>query len=148
MATLLSGRCLCGAVRFAVSGKLGPVTHCYCGTCRRAQGGAGTTAAPVRRKYFELLAGAASVAEYESSPGKRRCFCRTCGSPLWSRREDMPDVLRLRLGALDGDPGRRPAAHVWVSEKAPWVEITDALPRSATDGAELERLLPSRRRSE
>jgi hypothetical protein len=38
---------------------------------------------------------------------------------------------------LDGDPGRRPAAHIWVSEKAVWVEITDDLPCSPTNGAEL-----------
>ena len=141
---MLSGSCLCGAVRFTVSGKLGPVTHCYCETCRKAQGTAYTTVAPLRRKYFQLLSGADSIAEYESSPGKRRCFCRTCGSPLWSKREDTPDILRLRLGVLDGDPGRRPAAHIWVSEKAVWCEITDDLPRSPTNGAELEQAAATR----
>src|SRR5260221_650065 len=91
------------------------------------------------RAAHRRRSGADSIAEYESSPGKRRCFCRTCGSPLWSKREDTPDILRLRLGVLDGDPGRRPAAHIWVSEKAVWCEITDDLPRSQTNGAELEQ---------
>jgi hypothetical protein len=135
---MLTGGCLCGAVRFAAHGKLGLVAHCHCHTCRKAQGGAFVTNAPLRRKYFELLAGADSVVEYQSSPGKWRCFCRTCGSPLWSRRANDPDIVRLRLGTLDGDPERRPAVHVWVSEKAPWFEITDDLPRSPTDGAELQ----------
>jgi hypothetical protein len=143
---VLTGSCLCGAVRFTVSGKLGPVIHCHCESCRKAQGGAFVTNAPVRRKYLTLVTGADSVAAYESSPGKQRTFCRTCGSPLWSERRDAPDVVRLRLGLLDGDPGRRPAAHIWVGEKAPWFEITDDLPRSATDGTELERQLPSRAR--
>jgi hypothetical protein len=142
---MLTGSCLCGAVRFTVNGKLGPVIHCHCGTCRKAQGAAFMTSAPVRRKYFALVAGADSVTAYESSPGKQRCFCRTCGSPLWSTREDTPDILRLRLGLLDGDPSRRPAAHIWVGDKAPWCEITDDLPRSAADGTELERLLPRAR---
>ncbi len=140
---MLTGGCLCGAVRFTVSGKLGPMTFCYCESCRKVQGNAFVTSAPVRRKYFELLSGADRITEYESSPGKKRCFCRICGSPLWSKREDTPGILRLRVGALDGDPGRRPAAHIFVSEKAPWFEITDDLPRSPTDGRELERAAAS-----
>ncbi len=134
----LTGSCLCGAVRFAIHGKLGPAANCHCGTCRKAQGGAFVSNAPVRRKYFELRAGGDAVTEYQSSPGKWRGFCRTCGSPVWSRRESDPDILRLRLGTIDGDPGRPPLAHIWVSEKAPWFEITDDLPQAPTDGAELQ----------
>jgi hypothetical protein len=126
---MLSGSCLCGRVRYAIHGKVGPVGHCHCVTCRKAQGGPFVTNAPVRTKYFRLLSGSDAVAEYESSPGKRRCFCRICGSPLWSRRESEADIVRIRLGLLDGDPERRPAGHVWVSEKAPWYEITDTLPQ-------------------
>jgi hypothetical protein len=37
----------------------------------------------------------------------------------------------LPLGTLDDDPGVRPSAHVWVSSKAPWWEITDDLPQHA-----------------
>jgi len=127
---MLSGSCLCGAIRYEIDGKIGPVGHCHCVTCRKAQGGAFVTNAPVRSKYFRLTSGADSVAEFESSSGKKRCFCRTCGSPLWSHRESEPEIVRIRLGLLDSDPERRPLAHVWVSEKAPWYDITDDLPRS------------------
>jgi len=37
----------------------------------------------------------------------------------------------------------RPLAHIWVSEKAPWFEITDDLPRSERGGEELEAALKS-----
>ena len=136
--TTLSGSCLCGLVRYEIRGKIGPVTHCHCRTCRKAQGGAFVTSAPVRTKYFHLLSGAELVAEFASSPGKTRCFCRRCGAPLWSRREALPDVIRLRLGLLDSDPERRPVAHIWVGEKASWYEITDDLLQSPGDGEELE----------
>src|SRR5262249_2554110 len=129
----LTGSCLCGRVRYEIDGKLGPVVHCHCVSCRKAQGGAFTSGAPGRLKYFRLRSGADAVAEFESSPGKRRCFCRSCGAPLWSRRDAEPDSLRIRLGLLDDDPGRRPLGHVWVGEKAPWYEIADDLPR-AEDG--------------
>jgi hypothetical protein len=144
---MLTGSCLCGAVRYEIDGKIGPVAHCHCITCRKAQGGAFVTNAPVRKKYFRLTSGDDSVVEFESSPGKQRCFCRVCGSPLWSRRESAPDTIRIRLGLLDTDPGRRPLAHVWVAEKAPWYDITDDLPRSPGSGEELEARLKSTSRS-
>jgi hypothetical protein len=136
---MLTGSCLCGRVAYAVDGKVGPFAFCHCATCQKAQGGPFVIAAPVRRQYFRLLSDEDVVSEYESSPGKKRCFCRVCGSPVWSRRDDDPGVLRLRLGLLDGDPERRPLAHVFVGEKAPWFEITDDLPRSQGNGDDLPR---------
>jgi hypothetical protein len=134
---MLTGRCLCGRVRYEIRGKIGPVANCHCVSCRKAQGAAFATNAPVRAKYFELVSGADCVAEFESSPGKMRCFCKTCGSPLWSKRATDPDTIRIRLGLLDADPERRPFSHVWVSEKAPWYEIGDALPQSHGNGDDL-----------
>lgn len=37
--------------------------------------------------------------------------------------------IRLRLGTLDSDPETTPAAHVFVSFKAPWTVISDDLPQ-------------------
>jgi hypothetical protein len=127
----LTGGCLCGGVRFRVSGKLGPAGYCHCQQCRRATGSAFASNAPARTQYFALTSGAELVTEYESSPGKFRAFCSRCGSPLYSRSDDDPELRRLRLGTFDGDPGRRPLAHFWTGSKAPWHEITDSLPQYA-----------------
>lgn len=129
--TPLTGGCLCGAVRYELRGPLGPIVMCHCGQCRKAQGGAFAVNAPVAREDFRLLAGEAELKGYESSPGKWRSFCGRCGSPIHSRRDDRPEVLRLRLGSLDGTPPGRPAAHIHVASKAGWWRIDDALPRHA-----------------
>jgi hypothetical protein len=118
-------------VRFRITGKLGPAGYCHCKMCQRASGSAFAANAPVRTRYFEIGSGAELVSEYESSPGKFRAFCRRCGSPLYSRRDAEPEIRRIRLGTLDGDPGRRPLAHFWVSARAPWHAIEDALPQYA-----------------
>jgi hypothetical protein len=132
MTTTIRGSCLCGAVRYEVDGDLGPVALCHCGMCRKAGGTAFATNASVARAAFRLVAGADRVERYASSPGKRRCFCRTCGSPLFSESDDAPDQVRLRLGLLDDDPGVRPAFHWAVESKAPWWHIHDDLPQLAT----------------
>ena len=102
---MLTGSCLCGRVTYEVDGKLGVVTYCHCDVCQKAQGGAFVVAAPARRKYFRLVTGADAIADYESSPGKHRHFCRYCGTPLWSRggeRRPRPAPRRSRLGERQG----------------------------------------------
>ena len=131
----ITGRCLCGAVRFAIRGQLGPVIYCHCSQCRRASGSAFAANAPVRARYLEFESGRDVLREYESSPGKFRAFCSRCGSPIYSRLASDPESFRIRLGTLDGDPGRRPLSHFWVGSKAVWHEITDALPQNAGDVA-------------
>ena len=83
----------------------------------------------VKSDDMHLVSGADELNEYESSPGKKRCFCPTCGSHVFARYDADPGTLVLRMGTLDGDPGVRPAGHIWVSDKAPWYEIHDPLPR-------------------
>ena len=129
MATVVRGSCLCGGVRYEVDGPFGPVALCHCGMCRKATGTAFATHATVPRAAFRLVAGAALVRRYPSSPGQRRCFCATCGSPLFGESDEAPDDVRLRLGLLDDDPGVRPAYHWAVDYKAPWWHISDELPQ-------------------
>ncbi len=126
---MISGSCLCGSVRFRIEGKLGPVGYCHCSQCRKASGTAFAANADVRRADITFDAGLDRVREYESSPGKFRAFCSACGSPVYSRTAADAGRLRVRLGLLDGDPGRRGLAHCWVASKAPWFEITDQLPQ-------------------
>jgi len=127
-----TGSCLCHGVRYEVTGPLGPVALCHCSMCRKATGSAFASNAAVAVADFRIVAGAELVASYESSPGKFRHFCRTCGAPLFSRDPKMPEHVRIRLGGLDDDPGVRPAFHYGVESKAPWFEITDPLPQLAT----------------
>jgi hypothetical protein len=126
---MLAGGCLCGGVRFRITGKIGPAVYCHCKQCQRASGSAFAANAPARTRYFELTSGDDLVSEYESSAGKYRAFCRRCGSPVYSRRDSEPDIKRIRLGTLDSDPERRPLAHMWVISKAPWHSIEDSLPQ-------------------
>jgi len=130
---MLSGQCLCGTVCFQIDGKLGPLVYCHCSMCQRANGSAFSANASVRERYMRWLSGRAAITEYESSPGKFRAFCSVCGSPIYSRRTAEPESLRVRLGTIDGDPGRRPLAHFWVASKASWFEITDDLPQYPED---------------
>jgi hypothetical protein len=126
---VLHGSCLCGGVRYEISGALTTPLYCHCSMCRKAHGTAFRSRAGVRAADFKWVQGEELVRYYESSPGTHRGFCSVCGSPLLSRFDNRPEVFGLPLGALDDDPGVKPQYHVHVASKAPWFDITDSLPQ-------------------
>lgn len=127
---MLEGSCACGQVSYKIQGQLrGPVTYCHCWRCRKHSGSSFGTTAAVRASEFEVRTGEQLLSSWESSPGVHRFFARCCGSPLFKRHDHMPQILGLRLGTLDTDPGRRVEMHFMVGSKAPWVEIQDTLPQ-------------------
>jgi hypothetical protein len=126
---MLQGSCLCGAVRYEVEGELGPIVLCHCSMCRKAQGSAFAATAPVEAARFRVVSGADALTGYASSPQKRRWFCSRCGSPIYSRHDARPEVVRLRIGTLDTRIAARPSAHIHVASKSEWFEILDDRPR-------------------
>jgi hypothetical protein len=80
-----SGRCLCGAVRFAYDGTENWRAHCHCESCRRATASPMTTFLGVSDGRWRWTG--AEPAAYVSSPGVTRSFCATCGSPVGFRAE-------------------------------------------------------------
>src|SRR5262249_14449684 len=126
---MIKGSCLCGGVQYEIETDLGPVTNCHCSQCRKASGAAFASNASVPTEAFRFVSGAELLREGESSPGKRRCFCGRCGSPILKRNDDHPESVRLRLGTLDNDPRIKPSRNIFTGSKAPWFDITDSLPR-------------------
>ena len=125
---MITGSCLCGGIRFEVDGPLEPIQVCHCGQCRKAQGTAFATNIPVAESHFRLLTGQDLMNSFSSSPGKQRCFCSRCGSPIFSCNERIPGVLRVRAGTLDGELDTRLQAHFFTAHKANWFDIDDGLP--------------------
>lgn len=123
----IKGSCLCGTVGYEITGSLGVTGHCHCSICRKSHGAAFATWAGVNPDQFRWTSGADFVERYQSSPGRERCFCRKCGSPLVATHYGK--VTEVVLGTVDGDPGVRPGEHIFVGSKAPWNEIADALPQ-------------------
>jgi hypothetical protein len=125
--TVLHGSCLCGGVKYEISGPLLRAMHCHCSMCRKVQGAAFRSLARVRAGALRWVQGEELIKYFESSPGFFRGFCSMCGSPIANKRG--PDEIGIALGTLDDDPGLRPERHIYVASKAPWFEITDDLPQ-------------------
>lgn len=124
-----TGSCLCKKVQFLITGKIEDIIYCHCSLCRKAQGSAFATNGNVKASDFKFIAGEGLLTGFEASQGKIKYFCQHCGSPIISKNVVNPDVVRVRLGVLDSDILEKPQAHIFVSSKAAWDEISDELPR-------------------
>ena len=126
---MYKGGCLCGAVRFFITGPIRNIVYCHCSRCRKAQGSAFATNGIVDADDFELTKGAQNVSAYKAPSGSTKIFCRTCGSPIMSKKDTAPDVVRVRIGTIESEITERPMAHIFATSKASWDEITDDLPQ-------------------
>jgi hypothetical protein len=127
----LTGGCLCGGVRFAISAPLVRATYCHCTRCQRRSGCAAAVTAATLRGSFSVTQGADLLKGYAPPDGGfTKVFCSNCGGHLYSHNPADPEELGVRMGAFDGDPGIRPELHQWVDSAAVWEPIPDdGLPR-------------------
>jgi hypothetical protein len=131
MAAGLTGRCLCGAIRYRCGPLLCAPTFCHCESCRRASGGHALCWLTVSSESFEYTAG--KPREFESSAGVRRTFCERCGTPLTYACAGHPGEIDATVGSLD-DPARVvPGDHTWMSDAVSWDRPADGLPQHRGD---------------
>jgi len=130
----VGGSCSCGAVRYEFDGPGDSMVHCHCPSCRKSRSAPFSTNLFVTGDRFRWLGATDSLVQFED-PARihsRVSFCCTCSSPLPSLLRDSGRFI-VPAGSIDQDPGVRPQAHLHVSLKAPWVEITDDLPQFEED---------------
>jgi hypothetical protein len=129
----VKGSCLCGGVKYEVTGPPVGFGFDHCSRCRKSSGSAFAAWLICKRTEFRWLAGESLVRSYvapvkDTPPGYPRSFCGVCGGPI---PDDSEEEVGIPAGTLDDDPGIRPQGHVFVEFKAPWFKITDSLPQFA-----------------
>jgi hypothetical protein len=124
------GSCLCGSSAYEIEGAIEVIRHCHCGRCRRARSAAHATNGFVDPARFRYLRGEHLLDSFKVPDAERftQTFCRGCGSPVPRQVANRPYVV-IPMGSVEGDPGGRPQAHIFVGSKAPWYEIADTLPQ-------------------
>ncbi|WP_018351955.1 GFA family protein [Longispora albida] len=122
-AGLRAGGCLCGRIRFTVSGEADYPHACSCGHCQRRAGG------PLQTWVSFPLASLVWTGEdgepswFDTFEAKtRRGFCRTCGSSVaaWDYGNAW---IGINIPALDdaSDPRLTPVNQSFRSNAVPWL---------------------------
>jgi hypothetical protein len=121
----LTAGCLCGGVRFEVTEPPLFAGYCHCTRCQRRTGTGAAVSARIAPGSLRVISGEELIRAYGPPDGFLKLFCSACGSALWSRHPDDPEVISVRLGAFDGDPGVRPSYRAFIAYAAPWEPIPD-----------------------
>lgn len=110
------GRCMCGGVQFTVDSEPSAVVNCHCYRCRQWSGHywASTYAAT----GAVHIADAGTLRWYSPANGVEYGFCNRCGSSLFWRITERPDLVSMSAGCLDQPTGLHTKAAVWVAEHA------------------------------
>ena len=126
---MIHGGCLCGGVRYEYDGQILEISICHCSMCRKAQGSAYVAVSPIQAAKFRITQGSDLLREFRAVPHKARVFCGNCASPLYSARDDLPNIRRLRLGTVETPFECENVYHQYLDDKATWEQLNDDLPQ-------------------
>ena len=125
---MITGGCLCGAVRYEIDAEPIVTRTCWCRLCQYLGAGGATVnvAFPARAARIEgVPARYESVAD--SGSHMVRSFCPACGTPLFSEARERPHLIFVRAGTLDDPEMAPPSMTIWTSTAPSWACIDPAI---------------------
>jgi hypothetical protein len=126
---MISGGCLCGAVRYRIEGEPIISRLCWCRVCQYFATGNAAVSVCFPRAGLTVegeLHDYASIAD--SGNRMHRRFCPACGTHLFSEAEARPHLIFVRAGSLDDAEIARPAETIWTASAPSWACIDASLP--------------------
>ncbi|KPK14844.1 MAG: aldehyde-activating protein [Betaproteobacteria bacterium SG8_41] len=127
--TTLKGSCLCGAVKYEVTGETKRFYHCHCSRCRKATGTGHASNLFLQPAMLKWISGEEQIRAFKVPEAKRftNSFCATCGSRL-PRQANDTDIVMIPSGSLDNEPPLKPQARIFSGSSASWSCAGDGLP--------------------
>jgi hypothetical protein len=117
MSDVHEGGCLCGNVRYRVTGR--PVTAlvCHCRFCQKTTGSSFYAQAMFTHDAVEFTGGELSRYDHRSEGSGKLVgvhFCPRCGSMLTLTLERWPHLRTISRGTFDDPDWFRADAHIWT----------------------------------
>jgi hypothetical protein len=122
--TKLTGKCLCGNITFSADTDIKMMANCHCEDCRVATGAAYGTLVFVEEDSLEI-SGAPKVFKHTADSGSamEKYFCSDCGSQLFGKNSNRPNMVSLRAGVIDQTGLIKPTVNVYLSSRIPSTPI-------------------------
>ncbi|WP_370203680.1 GFA family protein [Alloalcanivorax venustensis] len=117
------GGCLCGQVRYRISGPFHQFHLCHCSRCQRFSGTAHAANLIAAADALEWLKGEDQVRRFDLPEAKSfsRAFCVQCGSMVPHEKRDGSGVI-VPAGGLDQTPDLDPNDHIFYADRAGWYD--------------------------
>ncbi len=128
-----SGRCACGGVSYRVTGELRGVRNCHCERCRRITGHFMAASACATD---DLRLDAAETLRWYTPDEEATvsyAFCGRCGSTLFWRSSQRPEVTSIAAGTLDPPTGLRTVDALFVADASDYHTLDSSIPGQPHD---------------
>jgi hypothetical protein len=123
---MATGRCLCGAVSYELTGDLIATAVCHCEHCQRQSGGAFSVNLIAHESQLALTGDLTTYedrGEHGDDVYVRRRFCGSCGSPIVSELAKSAGIIAVKAGTLDDRSTVQPTIEAWCVDRQPWVSL-------------------------
>jgi hypothetical protein len=128
------GGCLCGEIRYRVTGSQIRGAICHCETCRKWSGAPFLSWVILKKVQLEWLKG--EPQSIRATPAVVRKFCSGCGTPLSFEFSDSSPIIGVTTGSLDRPGDFPPSRHNWAASEVPWLRMVNGLPRNPGDAGD------------
>lgn len=122
------GGCLCGSLRYRVTGPSLFETQCCCRDCQLATGTGHTTIVGVHQSQLTVTGGPAIYTNSGESGGTvTRHFCGNCGGRLYTSGSLPGEVIMIQAGSLDQPDVVTPQNVIYTKDAVAWDHFDPAL---------------------
>jgi hypothetical protein len=120
-----TGSCLCGAIKYEVTGEPVRTAVCHCDDCRKATGSSYATNFFFKEEDIVVTQGTPKEFQHKSDAGNTmtKQFCGDCGSQLFGIGSGSPGVKHIKAGTLDNVGDLKPAISVFTARKHPFTVL-------------------------
>ena len=132
----VTGGCLCGAVRYSITGEPAGTGQCHCKDCQRASGTGHMSLARFKKDDVAMSGQTASFASVADSGNiNTRHFCPQCGSRLYGENSAFPGIVNVSVCCMDDNDWFVPGRVVYAKDRPKW-DVT------STDVPNFDRMPP------
>ena len=125
---MMSGGCLCGAVRYETRAEPAWTVICYCRDCQRASGSGYVPVIGVRRADLGITGETRSFEVSSASGGPAtRHFCPRCGSLIFGGIVGVDTSHTIYAGSLDDPTVFRPTIAIFNRDRPVWALMPPGL---------------------
>ena len=123
------GGCLCGQVRYEISGEPLAVVICHCKNCQKQSGSTFSINIIGQSEQIEIQGNLSTYADTnDSGDPVNRNFCENCGSPIFSEVLSQGNLIALKVGTLDDTSDIEPQTQFWCISKQNWLSLDTKMP--------------------
>jgi hypothetical protein len=121
----ITGGCLCGKIRYSVCQPPQNIIACHCTHCQKASGAGASHNALVPTNAVTFTSGQPKCFADTAQSGNilNRYFCGDCGSPIYSQRARIPEMMVLKVGTLDAPGDMKVIMNIWTNSARPWMTM-------------------------